>query len=155
MGTAICRWFTCRVGLKRNQWKHDFKNLPMWSSYVLHICGAYCSRRLLAEFLSKNQTKRGLDILLSHLQETRSTNCRHGIGRLKCVHTEENVTAMEELTHGQEGWHKQHARYWDRHVSLFLYSAYHILVWSVSRDDMICGCRTAMTSLHLTTKHEA
>jgi len=59
--------------------------------------------------------------LLSKLQETWTTNRRHGSGRLKCAHAEVNVAAVEEPTLSQEGWPQKHtiqnARYRDKSVS--------------------------------------
>jgi len=52
----------------------------------------YGSQRLLAEFLEINWNKRGFNSLLKKIRETESTDRRHGSGRLKHAHTEENVT---------------------------------------------------------------
>jgi len=79
--------------------------------------------RLLAEFLYKCWTQIRLDTLLSKLQETGSTGRpRHGNGRPKCAHTEENVAGVHDERHSaKKASHKptiQHTRYRERRVSL-------------------------------------
>ena len=59
----------------------------------------YASRRLLAEFLEKNWTRGGLESLLRKLQETGSTDRRHGSGRQKSACTEDNVYSAKRTSH--------------------------------------------------------
>jgi len=50
----------------------------------------------------KNWTKAGHDTLLKKLKETGSTDRKHGSSRPKMAHTEDNVSAVEELVLSQE-----------------------------------------------------
>jgi len=58
----------------------------------LHQYKEYGSRRLLAEFVEIKWNKRAFNSLLKKIQETESTDRRHGNGRPKHGHTEEDVT---------------------------------------------------------------
>jgi len=58
----------------------------------LHHYKEYGSRRLLTEFAEIKWNKRAFDSLLKKIQETESTDRRHGSGRPKHARTEENVT---------------------------------------------------------------
>jgi len=58
----------------------------------LHRYKEYGSRRLLTEFADIKWNKRAFNSLLKKVQETESTNRRHGSGRPKHARTEENVT---------------------------------------------------------------
>jgi len=58
----------------------------------LHQYKEYGSRRLLMEFAEIKWNKRAFNSLLKKIQETESTDRRHGSGRPKHGRTEENVT---------------------------------------------------------------
>jgi len=53
--------------------------------------------RILTEFSKINYKREKLDTLLKKIQETGSNDHRHESGRLKHVHTEENMTTVDEL----------------------------------------------------------
>ena len=57
----------------------------------------YSYRRILTEFLKINCNREKVGLLLTEIWETRSTNQRHEIGRLKHACTEENVITVDEI----------------------------------------------------------
>ena len=58
----------------------------------LHQHKEYSSHRLMMEFAEIKWNKRAVNSLLKKIQETESTDRRHGSGRPKLARTEENVT---------------------------------------------------------------
>jgi len=58
----------------------------------LHQYKKYGSQRLMMEFAEIKWNKRAFNSLLKKIQETESTDRRHGSGRPKHPCTEENVT---------------------------------------------------------------
>jgi len=60
----------------------------------LHQYKIYGSQRLMTEFAKIKWNKRAFNSLLKKIRETESTDRRHGSGRPKHEHTEENVTTQ-------------------------------------------------------------
>lgn len=74
----------------------------------LYLIKGYASRRLIAEFPSKNWSRGSLDTLLKKLRETGSTDRKKGSGRPRTACTEENVAMVEQLVLSQEGQPQTH-----------------------------------------------
>ena len=74
----------------------------------LYLIKGYGSRRLIAEFPSKNWNRSSVENLMKKLRDTGSTDRKEGSGRPRTACTSENVEMVKELVLSQEDQPQTH-----------------------------------------------